>query len=86
MNLNIGDKVIWIEDMVGETGTVYQKITRGKVINVLVGDVSVIQWDNGRIIKYNTDQIDAMQKGNYSGTMILDVEEIRQDKLQLLGI
>ncbi len=78
MKLNIGDKVIWIEDK-------YQK-TKGKVTNVLVGGDAVIQWENGRIINYSKDQIRNMEEGHYSGIMILDIETIRQDKLEALGI
>ncbi len=78
MKLNIGDKVIWIEDK-------YQK-TKGKVTNILVGGDAVIQWENGRIINYSKDQIRNMEEGHYSGIMILDIETIRQDKLEALGI
>lgn len=78
MKLNIGDKVIWIEDK-------YQK-TKGKVTNILVGGDAVIQWENGRIINYSKDQIRNMEEGHYSGIMILDTQSIRQDKLEALGI
>ncbi len=80
MKLNIGDKVIWIEN------DNKQKCTNGKVTNIMVGGVTVIRWDNGRVINYSKDQIRNMEEGHYSGQMILDVQSIRQDKLQELGI
>lgn len=81
MTLNIGDKVIWIDD------DNKQKITRGKVVNVSLGVFSVvINWDNGRTINYSLEQIRNMKEGHYSGYMILDTQSIRQDKLEALGI
>jgi phage gp45-like len=78
MKLNVGDKVIWIDD------DNKQKITRGKVVNVSHG--IVINWDNGRTINYSLEQIRNMKEGHYSGYMILDCQSIRQDKLESLGI
>ena len=78
MKLNVGDKVIWIEDK--------HQITKGKVNNVLVNGDVVIQWDSNRIINYSVEQLRNMVNGHYNGVMILDVEAIRQDKLEKLGI
>ena len=78
MKLNVGDKVIWIEDK-------YQS-TKGKVHNVLVNGDVVIHWDSSRIINYSVEQLRNMVNGYYGGTLILDIESIRQDKLEKLGI
>ncbi len=78
MKLNVGDKVIWIEDK-------YQS-TKGKVHNVLPNGDVVIYWDSNRIINYSVEQLRNMVNGHYSGIMILDVEAMRQDRLEKLGI
>ena len=83
MQLNIGDKVIWIED------DNKQKHLKGYVkdiTNIDNDSLFTIHWDNGRTINYTTEQIINMEQGHYSGTLILDHQSIRQDKLQLLGI
>ncbi len=80
MKLNLGDKVIWIDD------DNKQKNTHGKVTNVMVGGDVVIQWDNDRIILYSKDQLRNMKEGHYSGYMILDHQSMRNDRLQELGI
>lgn len=80
MKLNVGDKVIWIED------DNKQKHLKGKVVNAPFEDEIAIEWENGRTINYSMEQLVKMKEGYYSGIMILDVESIRQDKLEVLGI
>lgn len=80
MKLNLGDKVIWIEDDNG-----HQRI-KGKVVSAPFEDEVAIEWENGRTIYYSMEQLLKMKKSYYTGTMILDVEAMRQDKLEKLGI
>ena len=86
MNLNLGDRVIWIED------DNKQQQLKGRVIST-INNMFVIHWFNkqlsgmpDRTIHYSSEQIHNMEQGHYSGTMILDHQSIRQDKLQALGI
>ena len=86
MKLNIGDKVIWIEEMVDKENTLSKLNTHGKVVNAPFEYEVAIEWENGRIINYSYEQLRNMVTGHYSGTMILDTQSIRQDKLEALGI
>lgn len=81
MTLNVGDKVIWTDH-----GDDFQVKRDGKVVNIMVSGTIVIHWDNGSITHYSSDQIRNMIEGHYSGMMVLDVQGMRQDKLEKLGI
>lgn len=88
MKLNVGDKVIWTDhdDYVNHNNRNFQIKRSGKVVNIMINDTIVIHWDNGSITHYSKDQIRNMLEGNYSGTLSLDVQANRQNKLEKLGI
>ena len=89
MKLNKGDKLIWIEDMITSDGSTDNRHLKGYVkdiTNIDNDSLFTIHWDNGRTINYTPEQIINMEQGHYSGTMILDIESIRNDKLEVLGI
>jgi len=77
MSFNLGDKVYW-EDYDQPNLSLKGKVTK------MIGDNIVIYWENGRKTQYTPEQLE--YGALHAGKVKLDVQSIRLDKLEILGI